>query len=54
MRRRVSILQALMADRDLLFLDEPFKGLDVNTRAMVMEGTRSRCAGKTVLLFGNT
>lgn len=50
MRRRVAILRALLADYDILFLDEPFKGLDAKTKAVVMEDARKRSAGKTVLL----
>ena len=50
MRRRVAILRAVLADYDLLFLDEPFKGLDEETKALVMADTRRRCAGRTVLL----
>ena len=50
MRRRVAILRALLAEYDLLFLDEPFKGLDRETTETVMADTRRRCAGRTVLL----
>ena len=50
MCRRVAILRALMADYDLLFLDEPFKGLDEATKALVVAETKRLCAGKTVLL----
>ena len=49
MRRRVAILRALLAEYDLLFLDEPFKGLDQETKEIVMADTRRRCAGRTVL-----
>ena len=34
----------------MLFLDEPFKGLDRETKEAVMADTRRRCAGRTVLL----
>lgn len=50
MRRRVAILRALLAEYDFLALDEPFKGLDAETKAGVMAYTRKRCKGRTVLL----
>ena len=49
-RRRVAILRGLLADYDLLILDEPFKGLDRETKQLVIEDTQRRCMGKTVLL----
>ena len=49
MCRRVAIFRALLAEYDLLFLDEPFKGLDEETKAHVIADTRRRCAGRTVL-----
>ena len=54
MRRRVAILRALLAEYDLLFLDEPFKGLDQETKEIVMADTRRRCAGRTVLFVTHT
>ena len=50
MNRRVALLRALLADADLLLLDEPFKGLDARTRQDVMRRTRALCAGRTVVL----
>lgn len=50
MCRRVAILRALLADCDVLFLDEPFKGLDLELKEQVMERTRKLCQGRTVLL----
>ena len=50
MRRRVAILRALLAQWNVLFLDEPFKGLDTGTKNLVLADTRRRCAGRTVLL----
>ena len=51
MKRRVAILRALLADYDVLFLDEPFKGLDAETRRLVIADTRRKSAGKTVVLI---
>jgi len=49
-KRRVAILRALMADYDILFMDEPFKGLDAETKQQVMDYVKEATAGKTVIL----
>lgn len=49
MRQRVALVRAFYADWDVLFLDEPFRGLDQSTRELVMEYTRRKCIGKQVL-----
>jgi len=36
MKRRVCVCRALIAEYDLLILDEPFKGLDVNIKPAIM------------------
>ena len=50
MKRRLAIARALLAEYDLLVLDEPFRGLDEETKANVMDVVRRRSEGKTVLL----
>ena len=49
MRQRVALVRAFYADWDVLFLDEPFRGMDKSTREIVMEYTRRKCIGKQVL-----
>ena len=49
MRQRVALVRAFYADWDVLFLDEPFRGLDKSTRELVIEYTRRKCIGKQVL-----
>lgn len=50
MKRRAALLRALLAEYDVLFLDEPFKGLDEETKRRVMEYCKEKIAGKTVIL----
>ena len=50
MKRRTALLRALLVEYDILFLDEPFKGLDADTKRTVMEYTKRKTAGKTVIL----
>lgn len=49
MRRRVALLRALLADWDLLIMDEPFKGLDEKTKTAVIAYTKKICQNKTVI-----
>ena len=50
MRRRVAILRAILFDADLYLLDEPFKGLDAETKAEVIRFIKQQLVGKTVIL----
>ena len=50
MRRRVALLRALMARWDVLLMDEPFSGLDDETKDLVIEETKALTADRTVIL----
>jgi len=50
MKRRVTVARAVAADGELLLLDEPLKGLDVETKATVIEYLKRHTAGKTVIM----
>lgn len=50
-RRRVAIARAMAARAPLVVLDEPFTGLDADTKPAVMEYVRERLAGCTALLI---
>ena len=50
MKQRVSMARALAYDSDLLLMDEPFKGLDPDTRREVCRLVFEQAKGKTVLM----
>lgn len=50
MRRRVALLRAVMADAELLILDEPFAGLDEESRAHTAAWLLENLAGRTLLV----
>ena len=50
MCRRVSIVRALEIPFDVLFLDEPFRGLDAYSRLLTIDLMKRRTVGKTVIM----
>jgi len=50
-RRRVAIARALAVRADLVILDEPFTGLDADSKPMVMAYVRERLEGRTAVLI---
>ncbi len=53
MKRRVAIGRALCYDRPILLLDEPFSGLDGDTKRTVAQVINEHSAGKTLLLISH-
>ena len=49
-KRRTAILRALLWPWDILLLDEPFQGLDADSKALAIEEIRRRQQGRTILL----
>lgn len=49
MKRRTALVRALLAEYEILFLDEPFKGLDSDTKRVVIDYVRGKIGGKTVI-----
>lgn len=50
MRRRVAVVRALMSKGEAIFIDEPFKGLDDETRAVVVSYLKKALAGRTAVI----
>ena len=49
MRRRVSILRALLADSDCVIMDEPLRSLDEKTRTKTIDYILKKTEGKTLI-----
>jgi len=50
MKRRVAILRALLAPSCGILMDEPFTGLDEETKALVIDYIKEKSAGKLILI----
>lgn len=50
MKRRVSIIRAIVADKEVIIMDEPFKGLDENTRHLTAQYIKENTKGKTLIV----
>lgn len=50
MRRRVAIVRAMLADFEIVILDEPLKGLDEDTRNNVIDYIKLNTKGKLVIM----
>lgn len=51
MKRRVAIARALCTTFDVIFMDEPFKGLDIKTRENVIITLKNELKGKTAIVI---
>lgn len=49
-KQRVAIARAILADYDILLMDEPFTGLDDYTKETVIKYIKNKTADKTVLI----
>lgn len=50
MKRRVALVRAVFAKSDILFLDEPLKGLDDKTKEIAVNYLKKNINGRTVIM----
>lgn len=51
MKKRACIIRAMLSEFDMLFLDEPFNGLDAQTKEIVAKFITERLDGRTLVLI---
>ena len=50
MRRRVALVRAMMTPSLLCLLDEPFTGLDADSRQLAVQYIKEECGGRTMII----
>lgn len=53
MKRRVSIARLLLIESDVYLLDEPFNGLDAETKKLVASIIKEKTEGKTIFVVSH-
>ena len=53
MRRRVAIVRAVMSGAETLYFDEPFTGLDEDTKKLVIDYILTGCEGRTLIFVSH-
>lgn len=51
MKQRVAIVRAILAESDILIMDEPFQGLDKELKQQAIEYVQNHTKGKTVIFI---
>ena len=53
MKRRIAVIRAVLVNPDILVLDEAFKGLDDESRDIVIQYIRKCCGNKVIILVSH-
>lgn len=53
MRRRVAIVRAMLSEAEIIFMDEPFKGLDDKIRDQTIHYVKEMAAGRTIIFISH-